>query len=73
MPDTLVDRVTGLAIPPHDAEALAKAITTVATDRALAVRMGAAAHQMAISNFLAEQNAAKLLKVYKRVTGRPVR
>jgi glycosyltransferase involved in cell wall biosynthesis len=73
MPDTLVDRVTGLAIPPHDAEALAKAITTVATDRALAVRMGAAAHQMAMSNFLAEQNAAKLLKVYKRVTGRPVR
>jgi glycosyltransferase involved in cell wall biosynthesis len=73
MPDTLVDRVTGLAIPPHDAEALAKAITTVATDRALAVRMGAAAHQMAISNFLAEQNAAKLLKVYKRVTGRPAR
>jgi glycosyltransferase involved in cell wall biosynthesis len=73
MPDTLVDRVTGLAIPPHDAEALAKAITTVATDRALAVRMGAAAHQMAISNFQAEQNAAKLLKVYKRVTGRPAR
>jgi glycosyltransferase involved in cell wall biosynthesis len=73
MPDTLVDRVTGLAIPPHDAEALAKAITTVATDRALAVRMGAAAHQMAISNFLAEQNAAKLLKVYKRVTGLPAR
>jgi glycosyltransferase involved in cell wall biosynthesis len=73
MPDTLVDGVTGLAIPPHDAEALAKAITTVATDRALAVRMGAAAHQMAISNFLAEQNAAKLLKVYKRVTGRSAR
>ncbi|MDB5637315.1 MAG: glycosyltransferase family 4 protein [Bradyrhizobium sp.] len=73
MPDTLVDRVTGLAIPPHDAEALAKAITTVATDRALAVRMGAAAHQMAMSNFLAEQNAAKLLKVYKRVTGLPAR
>jgi glycosyltransferase involved in cell wall biosynthesis len=68
--DTLVDGVTGLAIPPYDAEALAKAITTVATDRDLTVRMGAAAYQMAISNFQAEQNAAKLLKVYKRLMGR---
>ena len=63
--------MTGLAIPPHDAEALAKAITELAADRALAVRMGAAAHQMAISNFQAEQNAAKLLKIYKRMTGHP--
>jgi glycosyltransferase involved in cell wall biosynthesis len=68
--DTLVDGVTGLAIPPHDAEALAKAITTVATDRALVVRMGVAAHQMALSNFQAEQNATKLLEVYRRVTSR---
>jgi len=71
MADTLVDGVTGLAIPSHDAEALAKAITELAIDRALAVRMGAAAHQMAISNFQAEQNAAKLLKIYKRMTGHP--
>jgi glycosyltransferase involved in cell wall biosynthesis len=71
MPDTLVDGVTGLAIPPHDAEALTEAIATVATDRALAARMGAAAHQMASSNFQAEQNAAKLLKVYQRLLGRP--
>jgi glycosyltransferase involved in cell wall biosynthesis len=73
MADTLVDGVTGLAIPPHDADALARAIATFATDRALAVRMGTAAHQMAISNFQAGQNAAKLLSVYKRVTGRSAR
>jgi glycosyltransferase involved in cell wall biosynthesis len=71
MADTLVDGVTGLAIPPHDAEALARAIATLATDRPFAARMGAAAHQMAISNFQAEQNAAKLLKIYRRVTGLP--
>ena len=69
--DTLVDGVTGLAIPPHDVEALVKAITTVATDRALAVRMGAAAHRLAVNNFVAEKNAEELLKLYRRVTSRP--
>ncbi|MCK1652712.1 glycosyltransferase family 4 protein [Bradyrhizobium sp. 149] len=69
--DTLVHGVTGLAVPPHDAQALADAIATVAADRALAARMGEAAYQMAVSNFQAVKNAAKLLEVYKRVTGAP--
>jgi glycosyltransferase involved in cell wall biosynthesis len=73
MPDTLVDGVSGIAIPPHDAPALAKAITRLTNDRALAAEMGAAAHQMAISNFSAERNAAKLLAVYKRLAGRMAR
>ena len=67
--DTLVDGVTGLAIPPHDVEALVNAITTVATNRALAVRMGVAAYQLAVANFVAEKNAEKLLRLYRRVTG----
>ena len=66
--DTLVHGVTGLAIPPHDAQALADAIATVASDRALARRMGEAAYQMALSNFQAARNAAALLALYKRVT-----
>lgn len=73
MPDTLIDGVTGLAIPPHDAMALAEAITTMATDRAFAARMGAAAYEMAASNFRAEQNSVKLLAVYKRVLGQTAR
>jgi glycosyltransferase involved in cell wall biosynthesis len=72
-PDTLVDGVTGLAVSPHDAAALARAITTMATDRALAARMGAAAYEMAKSNFEVEQNSAKLLALYKRVLGRAAR
>jgi glycosyltransferase involved in cell wall biosynthesis len=68
--DTLVDGVTGLAIPPHDVEALVKAITTVAEDREFAARMGAAAHQMAQTNFVAATNAKTLLSLYKRVLGR---
>ena len=67
--DTLVDGVTGLAIPPHDVEALVSAITSVATNRALAVRMGVAAYQLAVANFVAEKNAEKLMRLYRRVTG----
>jgi glycosyltransferase involved in cell wall biosynthesis len=66
--DTLVHGVTGLAIPPHDAQALADAIATVASDQALARRMGEAAYQMALSNFQAARNAAALLALYRRVT-----
>jgi len=66
-PDTLIEGVTGFAIPPHDPEALATAITTLATDRALAVKMGEAAYEMASSNFRAEVNSLKLLAVYRRV------
>jgi glycosyltransferase involved in cell wall biosynthesis len=66
-PDTLVEGVTGLAIPPHDAEALAKAITTIATDRSLGTKMGQAAYEMASSNFRAEHNSKRLLAVYRRV------
>jgi glycosyltransferase involved in cell wall biosynthesis len=66
-PDTLVEGVTGFAIPPHDAEALAKAITTIATDRSLGTKMGQAAYEMASSNFRAEQNSKRLLAVYQKV------
>jgi glycosyltransferase involved in cell wall biosynthesis len=68
--DTLVEGVTGLAIPPHDAEALAEAITRLASDRKLAARMGQGAYEMASSNFLAAQNSTKLLAVYRRVLDR---
>jgi len=65
--DTLVDGVTGLAVPPRDAEALASAIAALAADRGRAAKMGAAAHELAVSNFLPERNSRKLLALYKRV------
>jgi glycosyltransferase involved in cell wall biosynthesis len=66
-PDTLVDGVTGLAVPPRNPVALAKAIESLATDKERVSRMGAAAHQLALSNFLPERNSRELLAVYKRV------
>jgi len=66
-PDTLVDGVTGLAIPPHDAVALAGAIALLGADRDRARQMGKAAHDLAASQFLPERNSRKLLAVYQRV------
>jgi glycosyltransferase involved in cell wall biosynthesis len=66
-PDTLVDGVTGLAVPPRDAVALAKAIASLAADSGRAAAMGAAAHELAVSNFLPERNSMKLLALYQRV------
>lgn len=65
--DTLVDGVTGLAVPPRNAAALAEAIAALADDRGRAARMGEAAHELAVSNFLPARNSMKLLALYKRV------
>ena len=66
-PDTLVDGVTGLAIPPRDSAALADAIARLAEDPQLAKTMGAAARAMAHRNFDPRTNAALLLNVYRSV------
>jgi glycosyltransferase involved in cell wall biosynthesis len=68
-PDTLVDGVTGIAIAPRDANQLAAAITRLAGDREATRCMGEAARNMATDNFDATRNAARLLSVYKRITG----
>lgn len=66
-PDTLIDGVTGLAVPPGDAVALADAIASLASDRGRAAEMGRAAHELAVSNFLPERNSSKLMALYTRV------
>ena len=47
IPDLIDDGVTGLLVPPSDAEALATAVTRLLTDRALAARLGEAAARAA--------------------------
>nr|WP_295885357.1 glycosyltransferase family 4 protein [uncultured Devosia sp.] len=66
-PDTLVDGVTGLAVPPRDAIALADAIARLAQDREQAKTMGAAARVMAHRNFDPSSNSANLLELYRSV------
>jgi glycosyltransferase involved in cell wall biosynthesis len=69
-PDTIIHGETGIAIEPRRADQLARAIERLATDRAAAARMGAAARRMAEHNFDARANAAKLLSLYHRIADR---
>lgn len=69
-PDTLLDGVTGLAVPPRDPEALAKAIISLAVSREQSRTFGNAARAMALQNFDVKANSAKLLDVYRQCVGR---
>lgn len=66
--DTLVDGVTGLAIPPHAPERLADAIFQLARNREKAKSMGAEALNLALNNFDVKRNATKLYAVFERCT-----
>jgi glycosyltransferase involved in cell wall biosynthesis len=70
MPDTLVHGVTGLAVPPRNARALAEAIATLALDRNTAESMGQAAKSMAKEKFAPKKNAGLLLETYRGVLAR---
>lgn len=71
--DTLVDGVTGLAVPPGAPADLADAIERLARDRPATRRMGEAARAMAHDNFDGVRNARRLLEVYRRVCPRMAR
>jgi glycosyltransferase involved in cell wall biosynthesis len=67
MPDTVIDGVTGLAVPMKDATRLAQAISHFAADRAEVDRMGAAARTLAERNFNPRTNATRLFEIYRSV------
>ena len=66
-PDTMIDRETGLCIEPGDAEAIADAVSYFCRNRSELTRMGEAAHRLALDNFDSRRNAARVLKIYRRV------
>jgi glycosyltransferase involved in cell wall biosynthesis len=47
IPDVVKHEVNGLLVPPDDADALRAALERLLSDRALAERLGAAAHETA--------------------------
>jgi glycosyltransferase involved in cell wall biosynthesis len=65
-PDTMIDRETGLCIGPGDPRALADAIAYFCANPAEAARMGEAAHRLALANFDAARNSARVLEIYRR-------
>lgn len=66
-PDTLIDGVTGLAIPARDPVALADAIERLYRNPELARSMGEAAAEMAHRTFDPQKNAADLLALYRSI------
>ena len=60
---------TGKLIPPGDLDALVDALRTVVTDSSLRMRLGAAAHQMALDHHDAAVNARRLVDLLTTVGG----
>jgi len=67
VPDVSIHDVTGLTVPPNDAEALALAISRVLDDPALAARLSSKARQRALERFTADRMVEETLAVYRRV------
>jgi glycosyltransferase involved in cell wall biosynthesis len=69
IPDLVEDDVSGILVPPEDATALADALVRVLTDRALAERLGAAAHD-AVQPWLAtpEEYAGRIRALVDEAT-----
>jgi glycosyltransferase involved in cell wall biosynthesis len=62
------DGVTGLTVPPGDAEALAEALTTLLTDEAVRARMGATARERVLRDFTVGRMVDETIAVYKEVS-----
>jgi glycosyltransferase involved in cell wall biosynthesis len=71
MPEVVVDRKTGLLVPPRDPEAMAEAIVRLLTDEPLGRAMGAAGDARVREHFSAERMVQDTLAVYRRVAVHP--
>jgi L-malate glycosyltransferase len=66
-PGLVEDEVTGLLVPPGDSPALAKAISRLIEDRALAARLGEQARARAQGTFGMDRMVARTETLYERI------
>jgi hypothetical protein len=71
IPEAVEDGVTGLLVPAHNADALAKAMLKLLKDEALRRRMGEAGLGRVRATFTVDRMVDETLAVYERVAGRP--
>ena len=64
IPEMIEDGVTGLLVPPHDADALAAAITRLLVDHPLADMIGRAGHRLVHERFCVERMVAAIETAY---------
>jgi glycosyltransferase involved in cell wall biosynthesis len=67
VPEVSIDGVTGITVPPQDANALARAITFLLENEDIRARYGNAASKRAREAFSAQRMAKNTLKVYESV------
>jgi len=65
--EVVEDGVTGVLVAPGDSQALARAISRLATNRTLAERMGVAGRERVERLFTIEKHAAAIQEIYDRI------
>jgi colanic acid/amylovoran biosynthesis glycosyltransferase len=66
IPEVVVDGVTGLLVPPKDADALAEKIRAVLDDPKLAIDLGYAAREHVEQCYSLDAMGARLLELYQK-------
>jgi glycosyltransferase involved in cell wall biosynthesis len=69
-PEAVQDGVTGLLVPPRDADSLARAISTLLEDRDLAARLGRAGRQRVVERFSDERMVRETEQFYLALLSR---
>jgi glycosyltransferase involved in cell wall biosynthesis len=70
LPEIVLDRETGLLVPPGDPDALATALVSMASDPSRAAAMGAAGRRRAVSAFTQERCTQQTLELYRAALDR---
>lgn len=74
IPEIVIQRETGLLVPPRDPQALAQAIMKLYLDRGLAARLAQGGFDLVHEKYSAEAMAQKIVDVYERIAyGKGVR
>ncbi len=73
LPEIVDDGVTGLLVPPGDAEALGAAIRELAGDRSRSAAMGASARERALEQFSQERCTERIAELYRGALGAGLR
>jgi len=71
VPEAIINNQSGILVPSKDIEAMAEAITSVATNSELATRLGLAARKRTEQRFAASSYVARLDEMYTRLAGIP--
>ena len=67
VPELVEDGVSGLLVPPGDAQALASALQRVLNDTTLAARLAAAGHARALERFTLDRMGREVERVIREV------